>query len=49
MAAPSKIDPATAILNGFGYSKSNTYTTLSGLSGVPETTLWHRDYGRPLI
>jgi hypothetical protein len=49
MAATSKLDPATAILDRFGHSKSNTYATLSGLSGVPETTLWHRDHGRPSI
>jgi hypothetical protein len=46
MVAPSKIDPATAVLDRFGHSKSNTYATLSGLSGVPVSTLWHRDHGR---
>ena len=46
MAARSKIDPATAILDRFGHSKSNTYATLSRLNGVPESTLWHRDHGR---
>ena len=49
MAAPSKIDLARAILDRFGHSKSNTYATISGLSGVPETTLWHRDHGSPSI
>ena len=45
MATPSKINPATAVLNRFGHSKDNTYATLSGLSRVPESTLWHRDHG----
>ncbi len=49
MAGPSKIDPATAILDRFGHSKSNTYASLSGLSGVPESTLWHRKHGRVSI
>jgi hypothetical protein len=49
MAAPSKIDPAIAVLNRFGHSKDNTYATLSGLGGVPKSTLWHRDHGRSSI
>jgi hypothetical protein len=49
MATPSKIDPSTDILDRFGHSKANTYATLSGLSGVPESTLWHRDHSRPSI
>jgi hypothetical protein len=46
MVAPSKIDPATAILDRFGHSKSNTYASLSGVSGVPASTLGHRKNGR---
>ncbi|KAL5328181.1 hypothetical protein ACEPPN_001677 [Leptodophora sp. 'Broadleaf-Isolate-01'] len=44
-------DAATVVLDRFGHSKgkSNTYATLSELSGVPESTLWHRDHGRGTI
>jgi hypothetical protein len=44
-----KIDPATAVLDRFGHSKSNTYAVLSGLSGVPKSTLGHRKHGRVSI
>jgi hypothetical protein len=45
------VDAATAILDRFGHpqGKSKTYATLSELSGVPESTLWHRDHGRVSI
>jgi hypothetical protein len=46
MVAPSKIDLATAVLDRFGHSKSNTYASLSGVSGVPASTLGHRKNGR---
>src|SRR5271167_1152821 len=46
MAKPSEINPATAILDRFGHSKGNTYASLCGLSGVPESTLWHRKHSR---
>jgi hypothetical protein len=49
MATLLRIDPAIAVLDRFGYPKGNTYATLCGLSGVPESTLWRRDHGRPSI
>jgi hypothetical protein len=45
MAAPSKIDPATAVLDRFDHSNDKSYATLSGL----RSTLWHRDHGRPSV
>jgi hypothetical protein len=39
MAAPLKIDLATAVLDRFSYLKDNTYATLSRLGGVPKSTL----------
>jgi len=41
MAAPSKIDPATATLDRYGHLKDNTYTSLSGIDGIPTSTLYH--------
>jgi hypothetical protein len=49
MVAPSKIDLATAVLDRFRHSKSNTYASLSGASGVPASTLGHRNNGRMSI
>lgn len=40
------MDPATAVLERFGHAPENTYAALSELSGVPASTLWHRDHGR---
>jgi hypothetical protein len=42
----AQVDAATAVLDRFGHSSENTYTALSELSGVPASTLWHRDHGR---
>jgi hypothetical protein len=51
MAKLSVIDAAAAVLDRFGHAKGkcNTYAFLSGLSGVPESTLWHRDYSRKSV
>jgi hypothetical protein len=42
-------DPAKVVLEKIGHSPENTYAALYELSGVPETTLWHRDHGRDSI
>jgi hypothetical protein len=42
----AQLDPVIAVLNRSGHSPENTYAALSELSGVPASTLWHRDYGR---
>jgi hypothetical protein len=47
MAALSKVDPATAILDRFGHSPDGK--AHAAQSGVPATTLWHRNRGRPSI
>jgi len=39
-------DAATATLDRFGHSQESIYTALSELSGVPASTLRHRDHGR---
>ena len=39
------MDRATPVLDKFGSSLENNYTALSELSGVPTSTLWHRDHG----
>jgi len=49
MVALLKIDLATAILDRFRYSKSETYISLSRVSGVPASTLGHRKNRRLLI
>jgi len=41
------IDPAADVLDRFGHSVENGYAVLSEKSGVPLTTVWHRDHGRP--
>jgi hypothetical protein len=41
----AQVDAATAALDRFGHSPENTYTALSELTGVPASTLWHRDHG----
>jgi hypothetical protein len=46
-AAPP--DPAKIVLEGVGHSSENTYVALCELSGVPASTLWHRDHGRMSI
>jgi hypothetical protein len=48
MAAAS-LDPAKVVLQRIGHSPENTYAALCELSGVPESTLWHRDHGRDSI
>ena len=48
MAAASP-DPAKVVLERIGHSPENTYAALCELSGVPESTLWHRDHGRDSI
>ncbi|KAH6714371.1 hypothetical protein BKA61DRAFT_673667 [Leptodontidium sp. MPI-SDFR-AT-0119] len=47
MAAQSKVDPAMAILDRFGHSPEGK--AYAARSGVPATTLWHRNNGRPSI
>jgi len=42
-------DPAAAALDRFGHSAENSYGALSNQSGVPLSTLWHRDHGRGSI
>ena len=40
---------ARTVLERIGHSPENTYAALCKLSGVPESTLWHRDHGRMSI
>jgi hypothetical protein len=47
--AASQPDPATFVLESIGHSPDNTYAELHELTGVPATTLWHRDHGRETI
>ena len=42
-------DPASVALDLFGHSENNTYSYLSGLSGVALSTIWHRNHGRVSI
>ena len=46
---PQDRDPAKVILERIRYSPENTYAALCELSGVPATTMWHRDYGQMSI
>ena len=43
------MDPATAVLQKYGYSEENTYRVLSNVSGVPLSTVGHRNRGRKSI
>ncbi|KAL5331303.1 hypothetical protein ACEPPN_000833 [Leptodophora sp. 'Broadleaf-Isolate-01'] len=47
ISAQSKVDPAIAILDRFGHSPEGK--AYAARSGVPATTLWHRNNGRPSI
>jgi hypothetical protein len=47
--AAAQPDPAKVVLKRVGHSPENTYAALFELSGVPESTLWHRDHGRDSI
>ncbi len=49
MYRPRNDDPAAAALDRFGRSAENSYGALSNQSGVPLSTLWHRDHGRGSI
>jgi len=47
--ASASPDPAKVVLERIGHSPENTYAALCELSGVPTSTLWHRDHGRDSI
>ena len=47
MTSPPELDAATTALDRFGHSRENTYAALSEITGAPESTIWHRDHGRP--
>ena len=42
-------DPALLALDRFGHSKENTYTYLSALTGIAQSTIWHRNHGHKSI
>jgi hypothetical protein len=47
--AAAPLDPAKVVLERVGHSLENTYAALCELSGVPASTLWHRDHRRVSI
>jgi hypothetical protein len=47
--AAASLDLAKVVLERIRHSLENTYAALCELSGVLESTLWHRDYGRDSI
>jgi hypothetical protein len=49
MIAAAIPDPVKLVLERIRHSPENTYAALCELSGVPESTLWHRDHGRDSI
>ncbi len=49
MTTTTDNDPAPAALDRFGHSAENSYGAISDRSGIPLSTLWHRDHGRVSI